>query len=99
MKITKHKKFGTPYVRIKDSKGGHYFFKAEIFDDGGGFYEMKTRKNQLHCREDGNIDDWIEDVGEALDYLNLLKDFLEDAKYEAMMAKIGDSPCKLKGRA
>ena len=75
MKITKHKKHGFELTKLKD-KTGPFYFNAEVFEDDSGFYEMKTRRGQLYCVENGTIDDWVDDVNDELTRLGLLRDFL-----------------------
>ena len=82
MKIKDVKKFGIPSLEIKDKKAGFYF-NAEIYDGGSGYFTMKTHRNLLHCREDATVEDWIDDIDNEICQLQLLKDFLEDVNYES----------------
>ena len=70
-----------PFTRFEESKAG-YRFKAELYQDSTGQYEMKYRGKQLFCREDGEIEMWLDSLDNQLAELQLLRDFLKDVHYE-----------------
>jgi hypothetical protein len=70
-----------PFKRFTDSKGG-LRFKAEIYEDGGGWYQLKDRYSTIECREDAKIEHWIDDLDNKIAELDRLRDFLKDVHYE-----------------
>ena len=75
MKVLHKKTFGFRHNKFTD-KNGPYKLIADIYEDDAGYYEMCRGKNQLYCREDGDIKDWLVDIQNELHELTLLRDFL-----------------------
>ena len=70
-----------PFNKFELKKNG-YKFIADVYPDGGGWFEMTKGKEQLQCRENGTIDDWISDISNQIKELIELQDFLLKVKYE-----------------
>ena len=63
-----HKKF----TSLKDKRK----FVAEILNNGNGYYKCGYKDEEHYYREDGNIDDWIEELDDIIKTANLTREFL-----------------------
>jgi len=71
-------------TQFTESESG-YKFLADIYEGGSGWYEMTKRGNQLYCREDATLEDWIGDVETKLSELAKLRNFLKEVRYQQKM--------------
>lgn len=78
MKLTsKNKgKYGNAYTEYTGTKG-KFKFKAQIYDDGSGEYELRYGRNVIDCREDATLKYWKEDLAFDKEKIQALEDFFE----------------------
>jgi hypothetical protein len=70
-----------PANRFTDTLGG-LKFKAKIYKDNFGWYEMCNRGEQLECAESGKLEHWIDDVQDRISELQRLEEFLVEVNYQ-----------------
>jgi len=78
MKLTsKNKgKHDIAYTEYTGTKG-KFKFKAHIYDDGSGFYELRHGRNVIDCREDATLKYWKKDLAFDKEKIQALEDFFE----------------------
>lgn len=77
MQVKKKKEYETPYLYCTDKKG-KLKFKAFLYEDGGGEYQLWENNEVYDCESSGDIGDWIKKVQHAKKMFTALEHFLLD---------------------
>ena len=72
-----------PDITSKFYVGGvdRHKFHANLFEDNGGELSAKIGRELYLVKENGKLEDWIDEAMEMSDFYHNLVDFLKEVKY------------------